>query len=156
MAARRAPVRVSVPIAPRVERRVWSIASDVHAIEPIVETVQSMCTAAGFSSSHCRLNIPVAITEAISNAILRGNANEQARTVQVVIELEAQCLTVEVSDEGAGFDMAQQQHAPDDADWLDREDGRGLFLMRSLMDAVESVQPTAQRGHTMRLILHRA
>lgn len=156
MAARRAPGRVSAPPAARIERRVWNIASDVHAIEPIVKTVQALCTAAGFSPSHCRLNIPVAITEAISNAIISGNANQRARSVQVVIALESHCLTVEVSDEGAGFDMAQEHRAPDDADWLDREDGRGLFLMRSLMDAVESVQPTAQRRHTMRLILHRA
>ena len=134
----------------------WTISSDVHAIDPIVETVQALCTAAGFSPSHCRLNIPVALTEVICNAIISGNGNDHARKVQIVVELASQRLIVEVSDEGAGFDLSLQQHAPDDADWLEREDGRGLFLIRSLMDSVESLQPTEQRAHTMRLMLNRA
>ena len=148
----RRPLRAPV----QVERREWTIASDVQGITPIVETVQSMCGAAGFSPRQCRLNIPVAVTEALSNAILRGNACDLSRRVQVVVMLDAVGLVVEVTDEGSGFDVESSLHTPADADWLEREDGRGLFLMRSLMDHVESRMPDDERGHTLRLILRRA
>jgi serine/threonine-protein kinase RsbW len=139
-----------------IERREWSIESDVAAITPLVETVQALCVSAGFSQRQCRFNIPIAITEALSNAILRGNENDRSRHVRLVIALEPQRLVVEVTDEGNGFDLAGVQQSPDDADWFEREDGRGMFLMRSLMDVVESCLPEEQRGHTLRLILHRS
>ena len=153
MAARspRRPARVPVP----TERREWTIASDVQAIMPIVDTIQALCVTAGFSPRHCRLNIPVAVTEALSNAMLRGNACDASRWVHVTVLLDVARLIVEVTDEGAGFDIAAAQRTPDEVDWLDREDGRGLFLMRSLMDQVESRMPDAQRGHMVRLTLHR-
>jgi serine/threonine-protein kinase RsbW len=72
-----------------------------------------------------------------------------------VIALEPQRLVVEVTDEGNGFDLAGLHQSPDDPDWFEREDGRGMFLMRSLMDVVESCMPGERRGHTLRLILHR-
>jgi len=128
----------------------------VQAITPIVDTVQGLCAAAGFSGRQCGLNIPVAMTEALSNAILRGNACDVARCVRVVVILEATRLVVEVTDEGEGFDLDAVRHTPDEPDWLEREDGRGLFLMRALMDEVESQRPGGpQGGHTLRLVLHR-
>lgn len=127
----------------------------MQAITPIVDTVQGLCAAAGFSGRQCGLNIPVAMTEALSNAILRGNECDAARCVRVVVLLEATRLVVEVTDEGQGFDLEAARHTPDEADWLEREDGRGLFLMRALMDEVESQRPGPQGGHTLRLVLHR-
>ena len=159
----RVPERMSArsPLQPahapsQIERREWSIGSDVQAIAPIVDTVQALCLAAGFPARHVRLNIPVAVTEALSNAILRGNDAVTHRRVHISVVLDAARLLVEVTDEGEGFDISVAQSSPDDADWLDREDGRGVFLMRSLMDHVESRMPDAQRGHTLRLILHRS
>ena len=139
-----------------IERREWHMNSDVTAITPIVEAVQALCVSAGFSARQCRFNIPVAMTEALSNAILRGNENKRTRGVRVTLALETQRLVLEVTDEGNGFDLAGVRQSPDEADWLDREDGRGLFLMRSLMDVVESCVPDNRRGHTLRLILHRS
>lgn len=137
------------------ERREWTIASDVQAIAPIVETVQGLCAAAGFSARHCRLNIPVAITEALANAIVRGNESIVEKRVHIAVRLDAERVLIDVTDEGSGFDLEASQHTPDEEDWLQREDGRGLFLMRSLMDQVESQPSVGQRGHTLRLILNR-
>lgn len=156
MVARRSSRHSAPRVHDCVERRAWTIASDVQAISPIVETVQSLCVAAGFSPSHCRLNIPVAVTEALSNAIMRGNAGELVKRVEVVVVIDATRLIVEVTDEGEGFDLDAMQHTPDDAEWLEREDGRGVFLMRSLMNAVESQRLESPRGHMLRLVLHRS
>lgn len=136
--------------------RAWRLASDLTLIEPVVETIVALCVSAGFPARHCHLNVPVAITEALANAMLRGNGGDPSRSVQVSMELDLQSLRVEVTDEGAGFDLVALQQSPDEADWFEREDGRGVFLMRTLMDRVESAGPDAESGHCLRLVLHRA
>ena len=137
-------------------RHSWTIASDVNAIAPIVEAVSALCASAGFSSRLCRLNVPLALTEAMANAIMRGNSNDPSRAVEVCAVLECDMLLLEVTDQGQGFDLDQVRYAPDDADWLEREDGRGVFLMRQLMDHVESCRTEGSCGHTVRLRLNRA
>ena len=149
-AAQRPVTDVPTPVTRR-----WSVASDLTLIEPVVETIVALCVASGFSAGHCNLNVPVAVTEAMANAMLRGNASERSRMVQVSVELDAQRLCIDVTDEGVGFDLAELVQSPDEADWFEREDGRGVFLMRTLMDRVESAGPDAESGHRIRLILHR-
>ena len=139
-----------------IKRHTWTIASDVAEIGAVVDAVTQLCVAAGFSSRLCRLNVPVALTEALSNAIICGNRSDRTRAVRVCAAVEAELLVLEVTDEGEGFDADAIQHSPDDADWLEREDGRGIFLMRALMDQVESRRESSTRGHTVQLTLRRA
>ncbi|MEO8000217.1 MAG: ATP-binding protein [Gemmatimonadaceae bacterium] len=140
-----------------VVRREWMITSNVMHIEPLVAEVVSLCLDAGMSPRACRLNIPVAFTEALSNAIVCGNQEDESKQVKATFSLDAASLVLEVTDDGMGFDAATVNFSPDDLDWLEREDGRGLFLMRSLMDCVESQRPiNGRQGHTVRLVLKRA
>lgn len=139
-----------------IVRREWSIESDICEIESLVAKAVIVCEAACLSSRACRLNIPVALTEALSNAIMRGNNNERCRRVGVVLSIDAAMLLLEITDEGNGFDAASVLFSPVDDNWLEREDGRGLFLMRSLMDGVELLPSQASAGgHTVRLTLKR-
>ena len=138
-------------------RREWTIVSDIREIEPLVADAVEVCAAASISPRACRLNIPVALTEALSNAIVRGNNNEKTRHVLVTLSLDENALHLEVTDEGTGFDPVSTNFSPDDVDWLEREDGRGLFLMRSLMDSVELLNAAqGGPGHTVRLVLKRS
>jgi serine/threonine-protein kinase RsbW len=151
----RASHPTSAPITSATERREWTIASDVSAITPLVAAMQALCEMSGFSARHCRFNIPVSVTEALANAIVSGNASDPSRVVRVVLVVDESQLVVEVTDEGGGFDVDAVRAAPEAPDWLEREDGRGVFLMRSLMTDVVSEPAREQRGHTVRLILHR-
>ena len=145
------------PVSVMIVRREWTITSSIVHIEPLVSEVVSLCLEAGLSPRACRLNIPVAFTEALSNAIVCGNNEDEKRSVTAKFELDAAALTLEVTDDGDGFDASAVNFSPADGDWLEREDGRGLFLMRSLMDRVELQRPTHGRpGHTVRLVLKRA
>jgi len=138
-------------------RREWVIASDIQHIEPLVSEVINLCLEAGLSPRACRLNIPVALTEALSNAIVCGNREDVRRPVTTCFVLDHEALTLEITDDGDGFDASCVSFSPEDADWLHREDGRGLFLMRSLMDRVELQRPSLSKpGHTVRLVLNRA
>ena len=128
------------------------IPSDVRFIERVVEIVRRHCEEMGFSRSQLRLNIPVALTEAISNAILRGNREDPDKFVTVRAQVSRARLVVDVRDEGRGFDLSAALSDPTRPENLEREDGRGLYLMRQLMTRVERLDgPT----NTVRLVLQR-
>jgi serine/threonine-protein kinase RsbW len=129
------------------------IPNDVQFIERVVERVQHACEAMHFGHRQVMLNVPVALTEALSNAILRGNADDPTKHVHVVVSVDPVRLVVEVRDEGQGFDL-DACTVDVTVDTVDREDGRGLFLMRKLMDRVELMP--ADPGTTVRLTLNRA
>ena len=129
------------------------IPSDVQYIEKVVELVQRECALMRFGARQLMLNLPVALTEALSNAILRGNNDDPAKHVHVTARVDRAQLVIEVVDEGAGFDLDQCTLDPTTPDNVAREDGRGLFLMRQLMDRVERVDDA--RGNVVRMILNR-
>jgi serine/threonine-protein kinase RsbW len=129
------------------------IPSDVRFIEPIVGVVVRRCAEHAFPAKACRLNVPVALTEALSNAILRGNQEDISKGVRIRATIDDRALILEVEDEGAGFDLDACLVDPGLAGNRFREDGRGLFLMCSLMDRVEQVSAQA---NVVRLTLHRA
>lgn len=129
------------------------IPSDVRYIERIVGLVVQRCTEHDLSARACRFNVPVALAEALSNAILRGNGEDYSKGVRVRATIDERSLVLEVEDEGAGFDLEACTIDPALGDNRVREDGRGLFLMRSLMDRVERLPSGA---NVVRLTLHRA
>jgi serine/threonine-protein kinase RsbW len=114
-----------------------AIPSDVQYIEGIVADVAAGCTGFGFPSQRVSLNVRVALTEALANAILRGNGEHSGKLVRIRARADSVSLVVEVADEGAGFDLAACTLDPTTPEHLEREDGRGLFLMRRLVDHVE-------------------
>ncbi len=128
------------------------IPSDVRYIEHIVELVTRHCQVLSYNKRHCALNVPVALTEALSNAILRGNKENPAKTVQVRAEIDCQRLILEVADEGLGFDLDSCLVDATSPDNLTREDGRGLFLMARLMDHIERF---VNHGNVVRMTLNR-
>jgi serine/threonine-protein kinase RsbW len=129
------------------------IPSDVREIEPIVEQVTRECRVLALPARQCALNVPVALTEALSNAILRGNRGARDKQVRVRAVVSDTALVLEVADEGTGFDLDACTIDPTSPGNLEREDGRGLFLMRSLMDRVERFGDNAH--NVVRLTLNR-
>jgi serine/threonine-protein kinase RsbW len=130
------------------------IPSDVREIEPIVEQVTRECRELALSPRQCALNVPVALTEALSNAILRGNRGVREKQVRVRAVVSDSALVLEVADEGTGFDLDACTIDPTSPGNLEREDGRGLFLMRSLMDRVERYADDTR--NVVRLTLNRS
>lgn len=128
------------------------IPSEVHLIADVVQDVVRRAESWRYSRRHLALNVPVALTEALSNAILRGNREDPAKSVQVRAELTAEQLVIDVRDEGVGFDLEACTADPTREGNLMREDGRGLFLMHKLMDRVERF---SDGGNVVRLVLLR-
>lgn len=81
--------------------------------------------------------IEIALREALANAVLHGNQNVEDKRVLVRAYCDPrQGVLIVVRDEGVGFDPA---HVPDPRrkDRLELPHGRGIFLMRELMDHVQ-------------------
>ena len=128
------------------------IPSDVEYIEGVVELARQRCRELNLSPTTCSLNVPVALSEALSNAILRGNESVGGKHVRVRAIVTAAALVFEVVDEGPGFDLDRCTADCTTDDNLMKEEGRGLFLMRRLVDEVESYQ---DHGNVVRLTLRR-
>ncbi len=79
----------------------------------------------------------VAITEAVSNAIIHGNRQDSSKRVYLLLERSAGTpwLRVQVEDEGEGFDPNAIPD-PTSEERLLAESGRGVFLMRAFADEV--------------------
>ena len=128
------------------------IPSDVGYIEGVVELARQRCRELNLSASTCSLNVPVALSEALSNAILRGNESVGGKEVRVRAIVTDAALVFEIVDEGPGFDLDGCTADCTTADNLLKEEGRGLFLMRRLVDEVESYH---DHGNVVRLTLRR-
>lgn len=78
----------------------------------------------------------VSLTEAVNNAIIHGNRSLPGKRVQVKCELLPGWILIMIHDEGKGF-RPEKVGNPLVKENLLRESGRGIFLMRTLMDKVE-------------------
>jgi serine/threonine-protein kinase RsbW len=78
----------------------------------------------------------VSCTEAVNNAIVHGNKSDPDKKVIIRCIVDEKILTIYVKDEGKGFDSKSLQD-PREKKNLMKENGRGVFLMRSLMDKVK-------------------
>jgi serine/threonine-protein kinase RsbW len=128
------------------------IPSDIRYIERVVEVVKQQCAQFAYPQRQCCLNIPVALSEALSNAILRGNGERTDAHVQVKVDVTQERLILEVLDEGGGFDFEECLTDPTEPGNIEREDGRGLFLMTRLMDRIERF---SNQGNVVRMTLRR-
>jgi serine/threonine-protein kinase RsbW len=125
--------------------------SDVNCIEEAVELVTRHCLAGHDASRTIRFRLRVVLSEAISNAILRGNCEDRAKWVEVRAELVPDFIRVYVTDEGPGFDPSAIPE-PIQPGQLDEARGRGLYLIRKLVDAVQF----NEQGNSICMILRRS
>ena len=79
-------------------------------------------------------HLDLALTEAMANAIQYGCPTDAKQSVRVCLSIDDKTLCVKVFDHGQGFDL-KAVPTPDFVDLDER--GRGIFLIRSLMDSVE-------------------
>ena len=82
-------------------------------------------------------HINVVLTEALVNAIRHANANNPDEEVEIRITVTDEELVLQVFDHGQGFDLNNISHTVNDTKDELEDHGRGLYIMRSLMDSVE-------------------
>ena len=80
-------------------------------------------------------NVLIAVTEAVNNAIQYGNRNDVTKQVIIRFQAKNQRLSVVIADEGQGFDY-ESLPDPTAPENLEKMEGRGIFLMKSLSDGL--------------------
>jgi serine/threonine-protein kinase RsbW len=78
-------------------------------------------------------NILISLTEAVNNAIIHGNRQDESKMVEVRTETRNGRLAILVKDEGRGFDFSNVPD-PTTPERVCECGGRGVFLMRQLSD----------------------
>ena len=81
-------------------------------------------------------DVRLSVEEAIRNSIIHGNKSDRKLPVFVEYYLDNGRFTVAIEDRGRGFDHKKVPDPTTEENLL-REGGRGVFLMKKLMDAVE-------------------
>jgi serine/threonine-protein kinase RsbW len=110
---------------------------DIPNIQTLEETdtlVGRLAKAVGFDEDSCD-DICFAVHEAVVNAIQHGNEGEEARHVTLQLVLHPDRLEISIRDQGLGFDPGGVPN-PLTAENLSKPSGRGIHLMRALMDDV--------------------
>ena len=124
--------------------------SDVSCIEEAVELVTRHCLAGQQALPRTRFRLQVVLSEALSNAIVCGNQQDQSKWVDVRAELFADVIKVSVTDQGAGFNPNAVPE-PIGPARLEESCGRGLYLIKKLVDSVQF----NEQGNSICMILRR-
>jgi serine/threonine-protein kinase RsbW len=81
------------------------------------------------------IDIMIALQEALANAVLHGCRNDPSKTIRLAVTLDSSAITIVIQDPGNGFDTAAASDSSEEGTNL-TDHGRGIMLMRSLMDEV--------------------
>ena len=127
---------------------ILDIPNDLSSIEEAVDFVMQRCVSCGEDPRRLRLNLRVGLAEALANAMLYGNARDPSKRVKVEVAFQDSAITARVTDEGTGFDPLSLPDPTCPANLL-KANGRGIFLMRKLLDEVHF----NDRGNSVTLVL---
>jgi len=94
--------------------------------------------------------LDMAIREAVTNAVMHGNKQDEAKEVRVNIKSSPEAIEISVHDEGQGFNPTEVPD-PTAAENSMKTSGRGIFFMRNFVDEVEwLIRP--EGGTTVKMI----
>ena len=81
-------------------------------------------------------DLGIVTTELVNNAIHHGNKNDPKKLVHIIFTVDQQKIELKIIDQGSGFNPEHLKDplAPEN---LLRESGRGIFLIRNLMDGLD-------------------
>ena len=124
-----------------------TIASDLGLLALARAFVEAACQAAGCDEKTTHA-IVLATDEAVNNVMRHAHQGKPDAQLQIQCSFRPDGIEIRIHDEGAPFDLS----AVPDLDPAElRVGGRGVFLMRALMDEL-SCQPRGERGNTLRMV----
>lgn len=81
-------------------------------------------------------DIAISVSELVNNAVANGSRYAPDQPIIITIDKMNGAVTITVSDQGTGFNPDDIADPLADENLL-KEAGRGIFIVRSLMDAVD-------------------
>ncbi len=115
--------------------RMLKLKSNPNSINLIEGYVQRIVTEYKISASKYP-DILISLTEAVNNAIIHGNKNDDSKFVDVYVDKTRSGISFQISDQGRGFNPNEVPD-PTAPDRLDCCGGRGVHIIKELSDNVE-------------------
>ena len=110
------------------------IPSSIENLTVIEKLVDELSESIKFDSD-LYANILVCVTEAVKNSISHGNNYDISKPVIVEYSYSEHQISFDIKDLGSGFNH-YQVNDPTLPDNIEKETGRGIFLMNCLADQV--------------------
>lgn len=134
------------------ERAPWTltIPSDLRLLSLARSFIEAVCQVAGLDD-HATHSIVLACDEATNNVMRHAHQNNPDALVQIQCYVRPDSIEILLLDEGEPFDLDSVPHL--DPSEL-RIGGRGVFLMRTIMDEL-TCQPRGEKGNALRMVKRR-
>ena len=116
-------------------REEFSIPSDLAEARRVQDEIEEALQANGYGEKDI-FSIRLALEEALVNAIKHGNQLDPGKTVRGFYAVTPDRFEVRIEDEGPGF-VPDELPDPTDPINIERQCGRGVFLIRNFMTSVE-------------------
>ena len=118
-----------------------SLRSEVSAISPFVDTIMHLIRKCQWAHGN-EEEIEIALREALANAIVHGNHEDPGKQVYVSCRCGTHEVSLVIRDEGQGYDIGElpDPTAPEN---ISSSHGRGIYLMKNLMDEIRFEQSGA-------------
>jgi len=126
-----------------------SIGSALEYLDLIQSVTDCITGFMGFDEDSAHW-IGMSVRESVTNAIQHGNRMDQSKKVDVCFEVSPEELEISVTDQGSGFDVDALPN-PLESDNLLKPSGRGIFYIKSFMDAVE-FRPLSHGGMEVHMV----
>ncbi len=132
-----------------IDTRPWTLTlpSDLRLLPLARVFIEAACQAAGLEAKVTDA-VVLAAHEAASNVIRHAHHGDAGRFFQIQCHVRPDGVEVHLIDEGEPFNI-DAVPALDPAEL--RVGGRGIFLMRALMDEL-TCRPHGDRGNTLRMV----
>jgi serine/threonine-protein kinase RsbW len=126
-----------------------TIPTDLRLLALARAFVEAVCQVAGLNDADTHA-VVLATDEATNNVMRHAHRDQPDASLQIQCFIRADRVEIRLLDEGEPFDLsAVPSLNPAEL----RIGGRGVFLMRRLMDEL-SCQPRGPRGNTLRMVKH--
>ncbi|MFN2531674.1 MAG: ATP-binding protein [Pyrinomonadaceae bacterium] len=132
-----------------VETTELNLPSRIEAVATAAAAVAEFVNRAGVSEE-AAFGIDMAIREAVTNAVIHGNRQDENKSVEVTMKSSPDAVEISVHDQGPGFNPIDVPDPTRDENIL-KTSGRGIFFMRTFMDEVDwLIRP--EGGTTVRML----
>ncbi|MCH7818637.1 MAG: ATP-binding protein [Candidatus Marinimicrobia bacterium] len=124
------------------------IKSDVNELAKVATITEEICERCGLIEDEID-DIAIAVTEAVNNAIKHGNKEDSTKSIEIVFQIETERIKIRIKDEGKGFQLEKVKDPRKNENLL-KDDGRGILIMKTLMDEVKVLSGT--EGNVLQLV----
>ncbi len=124
------------------------IPSDLNKIKDVEKVTEHIARFMNFSEDD-RDSLAIAVTEIVGNAITHGNKGDKNKKVKITFDYQNDTIIVQIQDQGRGFNVDKVKN-PLDPENLLRESGRGIFIVRALMNEIAFLK--GETGTIVRLV----